>query len=621
MANLDISQNKLEEAASYLIQYLRDSGFEGSTEAGTGIYDVLIRPSAMLYALFNDMATKAKVYNSITEAENQRSVIGEEEYSSAIDSILSNWFVTRKDGNKSTCTVRLYFIRIVPYFEITKDGTPKVSVNGINYDVIRNYVLSSSNFSSIYNSERNAVEYYTDIELESIDNTEATSGDVIPNINSIYLLRAVLIGDVVSGKSFESTEDFIARTKQVITTRELISNNAIFTNLQETFTGIRELYIAGFGFPEQLRDVVFFNDVDIHVGNKADIYLNIDLETSETSCFVNSTGVVSLQPISRHIADVINVRHSLKTEGKLRLHCITTPSISVTIPTTIDFYPTSNSKVPYSVKAQTTILTTDWIDCYNPGEVGVYYDIDVVSDLFSTLNPVTIVLKNEVFGIPNELNMVADITAKDNFHNLDISFEMSYVSILQLGTVGTYPICTITDNTYIGNISDCIIRYLGNDLYNDVWNYITDSSNRVICYDPIIKSKYIIYLDCDITISTTGLSTKEDIESERQSCQDAVVNYINKLTKDDVFSVYDMLVAIDNTCANIDRVKTPVSVTYRFQDPESLIYYTGSISDSFSLSDIVLGAGESLSLMVSTNTFQYYTNSYKVNITVDKAIY
>ena len=622
MANIDISQNKLEEATSYLIQYLRDSGFEGSTEAGTAIYDVLIRPNALLYNLISDTITRVKAYNSITAATEARSLIGESEYNKAIDSILSNWFVTRKSGSKSTCTIRLFFTRVMPYFLIDSDGTSKASINGVNYDVVRQYVLSETNFSSIYNSERNAVEYYTDIDLHSLDNVAATTGTLIVNINSIYLLRGTLIGSIKSGIPFESSEDFIKRTQQVITTRELISDNAIYTALAEVFADLREIYIAGFGDTEQLRDIVNFQEIDIHVGNKADIYLNLPLSETLVSCPMNSIGVVNLSGITQHIVDVINVRHKLLTKGSLRLYCSVVPQSSVVIGTSVEFVSTGEASITYKVKETTTILTTDWLASYTPNISGVYFDIDVISDAFSTADDVVYAAKNEVIVVPSALvSTVNNITAADTFLNLNIPFVLSTSTLHDIGTVGLHPICTITDSDYIGSITDCWVLYTSNTTFLDAWNYITDASNRVVCYDPSIKSKFIIYLDCEITIATTGLSTLEEIETEKLLCQTAVINYINDLKKEEVYIVFDMLVAIKDACSHIYRVKSPVAVTYSFQDPESLIYYTGTVTDSFTIKDITLGLNEELSLMVSENTIQYYTNIDKVIVNIDAAYF
>lgn len=619
MANIDISQDTLNETISYLIQNLRDSGFTGSTEAGTGIYDVLIRPYAMLRVMLVDEINRAKAYSSLTEAANLRSTIGEDEYTAAVDSILSNWFVTRKDGTKSTGTVRLYFTKTFSYLSIPKDGSVKLSINDVNYDVARDYVISTSDFSSIYNSDRNAIEYYTDINVESIDNISATAGTVVTNINSIYLLRAEVIGDISSGKEYETNEEFIARTQRVITTRELVSDNAIYTTLREVFSDIKELYVAGYGDPEQLRDIVEFSDIDIHVGNKSDIYLNIELNVTSANCYVNSYGVVDIQQTEAHVADIDSICHPFKTQGQLRLYCSAVPGATVTIAGNTQFYPVGDNKMAYTTETEVNILTTDWVECYNPGETGVYYILPVYSGTFATTGDVKFPEAGVSFLVPTSLVMLTSISVFSTFTNRSISFTKSHSTDYDIGTIGVYPTFAITE--YVGEISSCIVKYLGNPTYTDVYNYVNDQNNRLVCYNPSLKSKFIIFLTCDIIISTVGLSTIEDIEAERVLCQNAIVTYINSLTKDDVFSVYDMLVAINDTCASIDRVKTPVSVTYSFQDPESLITYTGAITDSFSLDDVVLGEREVLSLMVSQNTFQYYTNESKVTVTVDKATY
>lgn len=618
MANINISSNELEDAASYLIQYLRDKGFTGSTEVGTALYDVLITPDSILLKLISDMINRAKAYLSLEQAEALRSEIGEDEYNAAVDSILQNWFVTRKAGSKSTGTVRVYFSRSFPYFSLLKDGSSKFNINGVDYDVTRDYALAASNFTSVYNSDRNALEYYADFMVESLDNSVATNGDIITNINSIYFLRSVLVGNIVSGTLTETSEAFIARTGQVITTRELISDNAIYTTLAEVFDGIREIYVAGFGDTEQLRDVVSFADMDIHVGNKSDIYLNVALNPTSEYCAVDSNGILDLSQISNHIAGIKSVWHPLETEGYVTLHCVTRPTdiVSITHGVEITLLTNSSTLGRYFFKEDVTIDPSDWLPCYLPDTFGVYFEVKIVSSAFDTLEDVKMLDKGVEFIVPDSLPLVTDIFTAEEFYNRHLSFTVAVSDMFDMGTVGKQPICTITE--FVGSITNCYIEYLTNSLYEDVLNFITDYDNRVVCYDPSIKSKYMIYITCDFTISTTGLSTETDIETERVNAVTAAKAYIDSLTKDEIFSVFDMLVAINSACPNIDRVKTPPIISYSFQDPASLIVYSGTITDYFSLDNIVLGEGEELSLMVSQNTFQYY--SY-VSATVDKAYY
>jgi hypothetical protein len=80
-------------------------------------------------------------------------------------------------------------------------------------------------------------------------------------------------GVVEHGTSKEDSEEFIQRTQQSITTRELISDRAIKTVLQDSVSSVRDVFVAGHGAPEQIRDLHTFSGVTLHTGNKSDIYV------------------------------------------------------------------------------------------------------------------------------------------------------------------------------------------------------------------------------------------------------------------------------------------------------------------------------------------------------------
>ena len=93
----EIYQEDLIESSNLLVQYLQDAGFEGNLDDGTGLYDLLIKPTALLYALFSNKLNIAKSYFSLAHALRNREELGPE-FDVVIDSILSNWFISRKDG-------------------------------------------------------------------------------------------------------------------------------------------------------------------------------------------------------------------------------------------------------------------------------------------------------------------------------------------------------------------------------------------------------------------------------------------------------------------------------------------------------------------------------------------
>lgn len=277
MANFTISQERIEDAVNVIVQFLNDAGYEGSLEDGTGLNDVVVRPNAIIYELFNQLVNKASAYQSLQKALELRDDIGEEDYDAAVDAILSNWFVTRNDGKPSTGVIRMWFLKPIDFMHFT-DGQEIGTVDSTTLVADTEQVFTEESFSYILNTAENENEYYVDVAVRTEENSDiAPSAEGSHNVsvafNDIYYLRATIPGTFTAGTIIESSEDFIRRAEQAITTRELITARAINTVLLDEFADIIRLYVARHGSSEQLRDIVEFQRVIVHVGNKADIYI------------------------------------------------------------------------------------------------------------------------------------------------------------------------------------------------------------------------------------------------------------------------------------------------------------------------------------------------------------
>lgn len=264
----------IQDAVNFLIQYLKDSGFEGDIENGTALYDLLIKPMAVLYTIFKTETDKAYGYLSIAKAQEYKALLGAE-YDTAIDSILSNWFVTRGSGETTSGVVRVYFTK--PLTSIYIDNSTSFTINGIPLVPAQHKLYVVTNFVTFFNTVRNVAEYYLDIPVVSITNTgkAIVPGDVVTGgVNSLFYIRAEVNVTFTAGLDPETSDEFISRTKDVITTRELLSEKSLNTVLLDNFPGIIRMYIAGFGSDEQHRDIVTVNNANIHMGNKVDLYIH-----------------------------------------------------------------------------------------------------------------------------------------------------------------------------------------------------------------------------------------------------------------------------------------------------------------------------------------------------------
>ena len=306
MSDLILSRERFDSAVNTIVQFLRDSGYSGSLEDGTGLHDAVIKPNAVIYGLFAQMVDRASAYQSLQKALELKDTIGQEDYDDAVDGILSNWFVTRNDGKPSYGHVRLWFLQPVDFLQY-KDGqpvgtatkpatAPVVTAAPLSLVADGEQVFTEDSFGCLYNSTDNINEYYIDVAVRSDGNSDLApdvTDTVSATVGDIYFLRASIPSKFVAGVLVENSEDFIRRAEKAITTRELITDRAINTVLRGEFDEIIDLYVAGHGKKEQLRDIVDFQGVRVHVGNKADIWIATGLIRQMYDVAADAEGYVS----------------------------------------------------------------------------------------------------------------------------------------------------------------------------------------------------------------------------------------------------------------------------------------------------------------------------------------
>lgn len=311
MSNVYFSEEELTNATNIIIEYLRDTGFNGSVEAGTGISDAVIKPSALLYSLFAQLVEKVAAYLSLQKATDQYQAgsIDQSDYDEAVDNVLSNWFVSRKQGKPTYGTFRVWFLQPLDFFHVT-DGETLGQYDSHNIVANGEQVFAESDFSQVVNATTHYNEYYIDIAVRSTENFDdiiLAGTEMAAKISNVYYLRTSIPGNFIPGIAKETSEAFINRTKQAITTRELITERAINTVLIENFDEILNIYTAGHGDPEQIRDIVTLeNGARVHYGNKADIYVASLLTKASQSFELTKAGEIPMNEIadSSHIAHI-----------------------------------------------------------------------------------------------------------------------------------------------------------------------------------------------------------------------------------------------------------------------------------------------------------------------------
>jgi len=506
MAEFILSKERVEDAVNVIVQFLRDSGYEGSLEDGTGLNDIVVRPSAVIYELIAQTVEKARAYQSLQKAFELRDEIGDDEYDNAVDGLLSNWFITRNNGKPSTGVIRMWFLKPQDYMYFP-DGTELGTVNNVTIVADTDQVFTETSFSYIINTTNNQNEYYVDVTVRTAENSDiapsASSGsDVNLHYSDIYYLRATIPGTFTAGTLVEDSETFIRRAELAITTRELITSRAINTVILDTFADVIRLYVSRHGSREQLRDIVEFQNVTVHVGNKADIYLASQI-TKQTMEVAVVNGVIDTAQLPSSLA-VIGYLGVTDTEGnELPMHL--------------------------------TCIESTW--CSN----------------------------------------------------------------------GMLPETLTTDPEYSGTAR---ITLLTDTVLEQVHAFVYSDSQRVTCYDPMVKHMFplVLHINLDIALLDTSINSDNDIKK-------AVLDYISHIVvNNDPWVASELVSAIHVACPNVKKINLPLACTGHIFDPLTQETAVLEVGNRFTISADYTGTH---SRQITDNTVQFYSDENLIHITSD----
>lgn len=214
---------------------------------GTGLRDMVLRPSAMLLAL-------VRLGIDYYFAQNTIAGVNDTTPTSIVDNILSNWFINRNLGTRAVISARLFFAK-------QKNVSLTTDIFFSTDNISKFFPQAAVTFSSgtlTYDAFQN--EYYVDVDL--VAEAEGTqynigSGSLLYFSNfDPYFLHAEINFLKDTSVSSETNEEFITRAQNAISTRNLINDPSISSNLQNTFNFLDKIVSIGMGDPEMIRDQI-----------------------------------------------------------------------------------------------------------------------------------------------------------------------------------------------------------------------------------------------------------------------------------------------------------------------------------------------------------------------------
>ena len=332
LPGLQVSTSDVLRAELFLVQTLQASDATLDLRQGTGVRDLVIRPMATLLATINNGQTYFWTQNSLANVTDSTP-------NTFVDNILSNWFMSRIQGTNSTIMARLYF---------SKKTTVNIPTNV--YFSVDNVNLFSTNTSLLFQPTQLTYDspsgtYYVDVSLTAQGvgtSYNVSSGSLVyfSNFNP-YFLHAEIQYLSSLGTPQETNTQFITRTQNGISTRNLINAPSISSNLLAAFPGIigPNVLTVGMGDTYMIRDLVQVippgstTPTYLHIGGCVDIYCQVPTITSAPTQFTtDSSGSITL---TGPIYNIVQVTQPTDTILTPVVPAITNTNAYSTTPTSI----------------------------------------------------------------------------------------------------------------------------------------------------------------------------------------------------------------------------------------------------------------------------------------------
>lgn len=568
---------------------------------GTGIRDLVIRPSATLLALVN----KALVFyfqqndiNSVTDNTPQ-------EY---VDKMMSNWFLTRKVGIQAIINARMYFAKpknVNFYSDIT------FSVDGkLKFSPLTSVTFAASQLT--FDSGSN--QYYVDVDLIAEKpgiEYNITTGSLLYFSNfDPYFLHAEINYLREGAQDVETNSEFIARAKNAISTRNNINVPSIATNLQDNFTNIPEVLTVGYGDAEMIRDQIkvlvpgVTDPVWVHDGGCADIFCRTPLSNSIVQLLSDSTGKILMTgsvynlfrsqisggseedtipvlknlPItsitsSGNLATVTCINHGLKTGDQITVIGATPTGYNIVSTATVTgidtfTYPivgpltspatgtlTVNVSMPYTVSNTHWVSATPTSITRSGTTATVTYPNHglMVRERFKILGASQSAY-NGTFKIDEIVNRDSFTFTVSGSPATPASGSLVLKFVDRQNEVGFSDRQSLTIDFGIANANKTAsfnIAYHQNQ--DGIQTYLHDKSNRVICADLLSRGFNLTLLDIVITAYNGPVP-------DAVLANDVSIAYLAGLHPGEPFVMSDLLSKL--YAANIKTIQTPLGITY-----------------------------------------------------------
>lgn len=288
-----IDPQVVADAANFLEGFLSDSDPTGDYTKGTALRDHTIGALAAIFAYLRAESTQVRQlqsFNSIQAATNGDPTALQD----ATTAILSNLLVALNGGTLARGIAVGHASQAVDMFIQPTHRFTRSSGIVFVVDAPSTFFIPATDLVPIIDASGVVLEYEFNIPLVATHTGPDYNIDpgFFSNFSNFspYVTRVENQAVFQGGNPAETPAEAIARAPTAISVRNLINDRSIQATLDENFSEIKALFVAGMGDSEMQRDLtVFSSALQVHIGGMVDIYPL--LPVYETTFFAQVDGL------------------------------------------------------------------------------------------------------------------------------------------------------------------------------------------------------------------------------------------------------------------------------------------------------------------------------------------
>ena len=650
---IQISASDVAAASTFLETLLSEQIPDGRFTQGTPLRDITINALAFIFAQIRKDNNEIRALTSLLLAPTLSTTVDpdtDKAVGDAVDAILSNWFITRNNGNYSRGIINVYVSKYQDYilppntrfqYDRNRAYVPDVE------DRTRALILRASQLQPVFSKATGSLDgfYFTQ---RVIATNYGLNYNIPPGIwntatrFSPFVTRITNPQAFSSGTDKESTSDLISRGRTAITVRNLINDRSITTVLKEKYTAINAIQVIGYGDPEMQRDrtVETASGIDLHIGGHYDILLELP---RTTATFTGALGAAYRRPddianifrddsitdwttTAVRVGDIIRIASGLTTAPRdFTIQQIRTSELHVSV------------NAPFPEATEDTATFVEYF-IYRP-----LFGADTQVLPATGLN--TQGVTSATTATPNRLTLpggaryrIVDVAvtnpdpgdvfvAPDGYVYFPVQTSntpsaVASASELQYQIISNNPAAAqsmlkyeevVLQPSYNGKTVR--VRYETVSGLDTIDAYITDRFERVLCANPLARAFIPVYVSCSIPwkLKPTATSAVNLV-----NVNNAVVNYINTIDRNDLLDVSDIIQVVKDTDSNIGTV-FGFNLFYDLIVPDGrIIRYSTTDIVSIDSTKVVPSAvmdttlTDPLSLGISDRTIRYMTSAERI---------